>query len=121
MDMTGEYRIAAPREKVWAALNDPDVLRACIAGCESLDKTSDTEFTAKVKAKVGPVSASFAGKVNLSDIDPPKGYRISGEGTGGAAGVAKGGATVSLAEDGPTNLWKVYLIVFLQIDGQILL
>jgi uncharacterized protein len=101
MDMTGEYRIAAPREKVWAALNDPDVLRACIAGCESLDKTSDTEFTAKVKAKVGPVSASFAGKVNLSDIDPPKGYRISGEGTGGAAGFAKGGATVALAEEGP--------------------
>jgi carbon monoxide dehydrogenase subunit G len=101
MDMTGEYRIAAPRETVWAALNDPDVLRSCIAGCETLDKTSDTEFTAKVKAKVGPVSASFAGKVNLTDIDPPKGYRIVGEGTGGAAGFAKGGATVALAEDGP--------------------
>jgi carbon monoxide dehydrogenase subunit G len=101
MDMTGEYRIAAPRQRVWEGLNDPEVLRACIPGCESLDKTSDTEFTAKVKAKVGPVSASFAGKVALSDIDPPNGYRISGEGTGGAAGFAKGGATVSLAEDGP--------------------
>jgi carbon monoxide dehydrogenase subunit G len=101
MDMTGEYRIAAPRETVWAALNDPDVLRSCIAGCETLDKTSDTGFTAKVKAKVGPVSASFSGKVNLTDIDPPKGYRIVGEGTGGAAGFAKGGATVALAEDGP--------------------
>jgi carbon monoxide dehydrogenase subunit G len=101
MDMTGEYRIAAPRQRVWEGLNDPEVLKACIPGCESLEKTSDTEFTAKVKAKVGPVSASFAGKVQLSDIDPPNGYRISGEGTGGAAGFAKGGATVALAEDGP--------------------
>jgi len=101
MDMTGEYRIPAPRERVWAALNDPDVLRQCIAGCESLEKISDTELTAKVRAKVGPVSATFSGKVTLSDLDPPAGYRISGEGTGGAAGFAKGGATVSLAEDGP--------------------
>jgi hypothetical protein len=105
MDMTGEYRIAAPRETVWAALNDPDVLRSCIAGCETLDKTSDTEFTAKVKAKVGPVSASFAGKVNLTDIDPPNGYRISGEGEGGVAGFAKGGAVVKLEDvEGGTKL-----------------
>ncbi|HZH26940.1 MAG TPA: carbon monoxide dehydrogenase subunit G [Azospirillaceae bacterium] len=101
MDLTGEYRIPAPRERVWAALNDPDVLRQCIAGCESLEKVSDTELTAKVRAKVGPVSATFSGKVTLSDLDPPAGYRISGEGTGGAAGFAKGGAAVALVEDGP--------------------
>jgi len=105
MDMTGEYRIAAPRERVWAALNDPDVLRQAIPGCEEIEKTSDTEMTAKVTAKVGPVKARFGGKVTLSDLDPPNGYTITGEGTGGAAGFAKGGAKVSLAEsDGATIL-----------------
>src|ERR1051325_11986027 len=99
MDIKGEYTIAAPRDKVFAALNDPEVLKACIPGCESLDKTSDTEMTAKVKLRIGPVSASFSGKVTLSDIDPPNGYRISGEGQGGAAGFAKGGAVVALRED----------------------
>lgn len=100
MDMTGEYRIPAPRQKVWEALNDPDILKQCIPGCESVEKVSDTELTAKVRAKVGPVSARFGGKVTLSDLDPPNGYRISGEGTGGPAGFAKGGATVKLADDG---------------------
>lgn len=99
MEMKGEYRIAAPRERVWAALNDPEVLKASIPGCEELEKTSETEMAAKVRAKVGPVSARFAGKVTLSEVDPPNGYRIDGEGTGGAAGFAKGGATVSLEED----------------------
>ena len=99
MEIKGEYRIAAPREKVFAALNDPAVLQACIPGCESLEKTSDTELKAKVRMRIGPVSASFSGKVTLSDIDPPNGYRISGEGQGGAAGFAKGGAVVSLRED----------------------
>jgi uncharacterized protein len=104
MDMTGEYRIPASREKVWEALNDPEILKQCIAGCQELDKTSDTEFTARVKTKVGPVSATFSGKVQLSDIDPPNGYTISGEGTGGVAGFAKGGATVKLTEDGAATV-----------------
>jgi len=99
MDMSGEYVIAAPRQAVWEALNDPEILKQCIPGCESVDKTSDTSFEAKVTAKVGPVRAKFSGKVNMSDIDPPNGYTISGEGTGGAAGFAKGGAKVTLSDD----------------------
>lgn len=99
MDMTGEFRIAAPRDAVWRALNDPEVLKQCIPGCESVEKTSETEFVAKVTAAVGPVKAKFGGKVTLSDIDPPNGYTISGEGQGGAAGFAKGGAKVKLVED----------------------
>jgi len=106
MDMTGEHQIKAPRQLVWAALNDPEVLKQSIAGCEELVKTSDTEFEAKVTAKVGPVKAKFTGKVTLSDLDPPNGYTISGEGAGGAAGFAKGGAKVHLedAQDGGTIL-----------------
>jgi hypothetical protein len=100
MEIKGEYKIAASREKVFAALNDAEVLRACIPGCESLDKQSDTEMTAKVRLRIGPVSAAFSGKVTLSDIDPPNGYKISGEGQGGVAGFAKGGAVVKLAEEG---------------------
>ncbi|KAB2875657.1 MAG: carbon monoxide dehydrogenase subunit G [Bauldia sp.] len=100
MEMSGEYRIPAPREQVWAALNDPVVLKECIPGCQSLEKTSDTEMSAKVQAKVGPVKATFTGNVTLSDIDPPNGYTISGEGKGGIAGFAKGGADVKLANDG---------------------
>ena len=104
MQMTGQYRIEAPREKVWEALNDVEVLRVCIPGVEEIEKTSDTSFTAKVRAKVGPVSARFAGNVTLSDLDPPHGYTISGEGKGGAAGFAKGGAKVRLEEDGAATL-----------------
>lgn len=100
MDMKGEERIPAPRDVVWEALNDPEVLKACIPGCQTLEKTSDTSFSATVQAKVGPVKAKFAGDVTLSDIDPPNGYTISGEGKGGAAGFAKGGAKVALADDG---------------------
>lgn len=100
MDMSGSYRITAPREKVWAALNDPEILKQCIPGCEEIEKHSDTELTAKVVAKVGPVKAKFAGKVTLSDIDPPNGYTITGEGSGGAAGFGKGGAAVKLNPDG---------------------
>jgi carbon monoxide dehydrogenase subunit G len=105
MDMTGEVRIPAPRSKVWSALNDPEILKQCIPGCEEIIKSSDTEMSAKVRAKVGPVSANFSGKVTLSDLDPPNGYKISGEGTGGPAGFAKGGATVHLTDaDGGTLL-----------------
>ena len=106
MDMTGEYRIPAPREKVWEALNDPEVLTKCIPGCQELNKESDTELTATVKTKVGPVSATFKGKVTLSDINPPESYTITGEGTGGAAGFAKGGAEVSLEEDGGVTILR---------------
>jgi len=99
MDFTGEYKVPASRDKVWEALNDVGVLKLCIDGCEELNKDSDTEFSAKVTAKVGPVRAKFTGKVTLSDIDPPNGYTISGEGQGGVAGFAKGGAIVKLVED----------------------
>jgi carbon monoxide dehydrogenase subunit G len=99
MDMTGERRIPAPREKVWAALNDPAVLKACIPGCESLEKVSDTELKATAGVKIGPIAARFGGKVQLLDLDPPNSYRIEGEGQGGVAGFAKGGAVVRLAED----------------------
>jgi uncharacterized protein len=100
MDMTGEFRIPAPRQRVWEGLNDPQILKECIPGCQTIEKMSDTEFTAKVLAQVGPVKANFAGKVMLSDLDPPQSYMIAGEGTGGVAGFAKGSARVNLAEDG---------------------
>ena len=105
MVMTGEVQLPASREVVWAKLNDADVLKACIPGCEELTKASDTEFQAIAVVKIGPVKARFKGKVNLTDLNPPNGYRISGEGEGGVAGFAKGGATVTLAEkDGGTLL-----------------
>ena len=100
MDLTGEERIAAPRDAVWAALNDPDTLKACIPGCKELEQTSPTSFAAKVQLKVGPVSATFAGTVELQDIDAPNGCRIFGQGNGGIAGFAKGGSQVALAEEG---------------------
>ena len=106
MEMTGEQRLPAPREAVWAALNDPDVLKQCIPGCEEIQKTSDTEMTAKVSAKVGPVSAKFTGAVTLSDMDPPNGYTISGEGKGGVAGFAKGSAKVGLTPDGDGTILR---------------
>lgn len=100
MDMTGVQRIEAPREVVWAALNDTEVLRRCIPGCESVEKTSDTEFNAKVTLKVGTLKASFTGKVTLSDIDVRNGYTISGAGSGGAAGFVNGSAKVRLESEG---------------------
>ena len=99
MDLTGEFRIAAPRETVWKALNDPEILKQSIPGCDEIQKLSDTEMTAKVTARVGPVKASFSGKVTLSDLDPPNGYKIAGEGQGGVAGFAKGSADVRLKPD----------------------
>lgn len=99
MEFSGEYRIPARQRQVWAALNDPAVLQACIVGCKQLEKISDTEFIATVAAKVGPVSATFKGNVVLSELDPPNGYTLTGQGQGGAAGFAKMGAQVSLAED----------------------
>ena len=101
MQMNDSQRIEAPIQKVWEALNDADVLKASIPGCEELIKHSDTELEAKVKLKVGPVKATFGGKVTLNDLDPPNGYTIEGEGSGGVAGFARGGAKVRLEEDGP--------------------
>jgi uncharacterized protein len=105
MTMNGEVQLPAEREAVWAKLNDPDILKMCIPGCESMEKISDVEFHAVAVTKVGPVKARFKGKVKLSDLDPPNGYRISGEGDGGVAGFAKGGASVALQpRDGGTLL-----------------
>jgi carbon monoxide dehydrogenase subunit G len=105
MDMTGTQHIEAPRDVVWRALNDVEVLRQSIPGCQSIEKISDTEMNAKVTLKVGPVKATFTGKVTLSDLDPPNGYTITGDGSGGAAGFAKGSATVRLVENaGSTDL-----------------
>jgi hypothetical protein len=105
MTMSGEVQLPASRDVVWGKLNDPDVLKACIPGCEELEKTSDHEFRATAKMKVGPVSARFKGRVTLSDFDPPNSYKISGEGEGGVAGFAKGGAVVQLQDkDGGTLL-----------------
>jgi uncharacterized protein len=117
MEIKGEYKIAAPREKVFAALNDTSVLKECIPGCESLEKLSDNEMTAKVRLRIGPVSAAFSGKVTLSDIDPPNGYKITGEGQGGVAGFAKGGAVVTLREDGPDTILEYS--VDAQVGGKI--
>ncbi len=117
MDMTGSQRIEASREVVYAALNDVDVLRQCIPGCETVEMTSENEMTAKVTLKIGPVKASFSGKVTLSDLDPPNGYTITGEGSGGAAGFAKGGAKVSLEADGDATV--LHYTVDAQIGGKL--
>ncbi len=99
MEIKGAYKIAASRKTVWAALNDPEVLKKCLPGCEVLEREGDNAFTATIKARVGPVSARFSGAVTLEDIDPPNGYRIVGEGKGGVAGFAKGGAKVALRDE----------------------
>jgi carbon monoxide dehydrogenase subunit G len=98
MDMTGEYRIAAPRTKVWAALNDIEVLKACIPGCEEIERTSATTMVAKFVQKIGPVKAKFDGAIRLLNIVAPASYTIQGEGKGGVAGYAKGAADVMLTE-----------------------
>src|SRR5215471_19275087 len=114
MQMSDSQRIPASKAKVWAALNNPDILKQCIPGCQSLEMTSPTEMTATVVFKVGPVKATFGGKVTLSDLDPPNSYRISGEGNGGIAGFAKGGATVKLSAESPDVTVLSY-----EVDAQI--
>lgn len=105
MELKGEQRIGAPRERVYAALNDAETLRQSIPGCERIEKRSDTEFAATVTMKVGPVKASFDGEVALSDLNPPESYTLTGSGKGGVAGFASGVARVSLREeDGATVL-----------------
>ncbi|WP_429819274.1 SRPBCC family protein [Ensifer sp. B1-9] len=117
MDMTGQQHISATKEEVWSALNDAEVLRACIPGCQELTKSSDTEMTAVAVIKVGPVKARFQGAVTLSDLDPPNGYRITGEGQGGVAGFAKGVAVVRLeSAEGGTIL---HYTVDAQIGGKL--
>ena len=117
MEMTGERQIAAPRQRVWEALNDPAVLQAAIPGCDSVERTGDDSFQAKVSVKLGPMSAKFGGKVQLSNINPPASYTISGEGQGGAMGFAKGGADVSLEEVGP-NATVLRYNVKAQVGGK---
>ena len=105
MELKQERQLPLPREKVWAALNDPDVLQACIPGCESFDRTDDNTYDATVKAKVGPVSARFKGRVTLEDLQPPESYSMSFQGQGGQAGFVKGSASVHLTEaDGGCTL-----------------
>ncbi len=106
MQMSDEIRIEAPRDKVYAALNDPDVLKRSIPGCEEIEKVSDTELKAAVAVKIGPVKAKFKGHVTLSDLNPPESYTISGEGKGGSAGFAKGAAQVSLEADGDATILR---------------
>ena len=108
MEMTGERRIPAPRQQVWEALNDPQVLQASIPGCESVERVGDDQFQAKVAMKLGPMSAKFGGKVKLENLNPPESYTISGEGNGGAMGFAKGGADVALQEVGPAETLLTY-------------
>lgn len=103
MEMSGERRIEAPRAQVWQALNDPEALKAAIPGCESIEKLSDTELSARLAIRIGPMAAKFSAKVKLDNLDPPASYTISGEGNGGAMGFAKGGADVSLEEAGPAE------------------
>jgi carbon monoxide dehydrogenase subunit G len=103
MEMNGERHIAAPRELVWQALNDPEALKAAIPGCESIEKLSDTDLTAKLAIKIGPMAAKFSAKVKLENLNPPASYTISGEGNGGAMGFAKGGADVALEAVSPTE------------------
>jgi carbon monoxide dehydrogenase subunit G len=114
MQMSDSQRIPASKAKVWAALNNPDILKQCIPGCQSLELSAANEMTATVVLKVGPVKATFGGKVTLSDLDPPDSYRISGEGSGGIAGFAKGGATVKLSEESPD-----VTILSYEVDAQI--
>ena len=114
MQMIDSQRIPASREVVWAALNNPAILQRCIPGCQTLEMTTPTELTATIVIKVGPVKATFGGKVTLSDLDPPNSYRIFGEGSGGVAGFAKGGANVQLEQEMPN-----VTILHYQVDAQI--
>lgn len=106
MEITGEHPIRASQQRVWEALNDPEVLKACIPGCDELVRVSPTEFTARLTSQIGAIRARLTGKVTLSDVDPPNRYRIAGEGQGGVAGFAKGSALVSLAGEGDTTVLR---------------
>lgn len=111
MELSGRYRIGADRQTVWRGLNDPETLKASIPGCEALEQVGEEGFAATVRAKLGPVSATFNGTVTLEDVNPPESYRLVGEGKGGVAGFGKGSAAVRLDEDGPQSTILTY-------DGQ---
>jgi hypothetical protein len=103
MEMTGDQLIPLAQADVWRGLNDPEILKSCIAGCEAVDKTAENEYRIALTASVGPVKAKFTGKLSLSDLDPPNSYSITFEGSGGAAGFAKGGAQVKLTTEGSST------------------
>jgi carbon monoxide dehydrogenase subunit G len=117
MEMTGEQLIPLPQDRVWAALNDPEVLKACIPGCETIERVSDTEYRVAMTAAVGPVKAKFNGKLSLSDMNPPTSYRIAFEGSGGAAGFGKGGAQVALSPEGAGTRLKY--VANAQVGGKL--
>ena len=117
MDINGEFTIPAERERVWEMLNDPEVLKRCIPGCEELAQTSDTQFDAKMLAKIGPVKAKFDTSIELSEVTPPQSYTISGQGKGGPAGFGKGSAKVRLesVDDGTVLRYDADL----QVGGEL--
>lgn len=117
MDISGDFEIPASRQQVWEALNDPDVLAQCIPGCESIERQSDTELQAKMKAKFGPVKARFESRIQLSNLNPPQSYTISGEGKGGPAGFGKGSADVTLTESGGNT--TLHYTATLQVGGKL--
>ena len=119
MDLKGEYLIPASKDKVWKELNNPEALKKAIKGCESLDQVSDTEYNAKVKAKIGPVSAIFNGSVTLTEMDPPHSYVISGQGKGGAAGFAKGNVKITLSENSDKNKTNLIYSGNAQVGGKL--
>jgi carbon monoxide dehydrogenase subunit G len=100
MELQGERLIPANVQRTWEALNDPETLKACIAGCETLERTGDNSFRAVMAVRVGPVSARFNGKLDLADVQPPTGYTMNFEGQGGGAGFGKGTSRVTLAPEG---------------------
>jgi carbon monoxide dehydrogenase subunit G len=117
MEMTGERLVPLPQQRVWEGLNDAAVLKACIPGCESIERVSDSEYRVALTAAVGPVKAKFNGKLLLADVNPPSSYRLSFEGSGGAAGFGKGGASVKLSPDGPAT--RLGYTVNAQVGGKL--
>jgi hypothetical protein len=117
MEMTGEQLIPLPQPQVWEGLNDPEVLKACIPGCDSIERVSDFEYRVAMTAAVGPVKARFSGKLLLADVNPPTSYRLAFEGSGGAAGFGKGGASVMLAPDGAGT--KLTYTATAQVGGKL--
>ncbi len=117
MDMKGEFRVPLPQDAVWRALNDTEILKASIPGCDELIREGDTAFKGKVSASVGPVRAKFTGQATLSEIDAPNGYTLTGNGSGGAAGMVKGGATVRLVAEGDATI--LYYEAHAQVAGKL--
>lgn len=117
MDISGEFTIPAPRERVWIALNDPQVLKRCIPGCDDLEQTAEGHFEARMSTKIGPVKARFDTEIDLSNVNPPESYTISGQGKGGPAGFGKGSADVTLEEQGEQTILRY--TAALQVGGKL--